>query len=181
MKSEIKWKSRYGPVDISLIKEFENKIGFKFPRSYIEIVSEYDAGRVANHKSAFQFFSNLIDEIEIYGLGCFLMFGKPDSGGISTMNYYWDTRNEDPDYPFPDNVVPFGLDGGGNLICFDYRDNLKTSEPKIVVWHHEGCHSPETEISYVANNFDEFLDMLHDTRTEEEKIEDANFKWSWDK
>ncbi|CAO1295871.1 unnamed protein product [Diamesa hyperborea] len=121
--------------------------------------------------------NNLIEEIESYGLGMLLAF---DSDEVETMEWMWKNRNNDTELPFPNNIVPFSLDGGGNLICFDYRKNISTNEPEIVVWHHEGAGT-EGELSFVANSFDEFLDMLHDNRTEEEKLDDEEYRKMWQK
>ena len=169
MKSDLELESKYGNVDISLINDFEHKISFKFPITYKSLISKYDGARILKHMDAFNFFSNLTNKKAAYGLARFLSFNEEDEENFSTMKNYWEDRNHDPDLPFPDKIVPFAIDGGGNLICFDYRHDISTNEPKIVVWHHEGESGTAEELSFVANSFDEFLDMLHDSRSEEMK------------
>jgi hypothetical protein len=181
MKNDIKWESKSGKVDIVKVKEFEVNILFKFPKTYINLVSTYDGARVSNHMDSFNFFSNFIGRTDICGIGCFLSFDEEQYLNTSKMKYYWETRNDDPDFPFPEHIVPFAVNGGGEQICFDYRHNISTNEPKIVVWHNEAIPGSKKELSYVADSFDEFLDMLYDSRTEEQKEEDKNFKWSWEK
>ncbi|MCL2713128.1 MAG: SMI1/KNR4 family protein [Alphaproteobacteria bacterium] len=57
----------------------------------------------------------------------------------------------------PDGVIPFSRDGGGDLICFDYR---KTPDhPTVVFRDHEKCDDPPL---YVACSFTDFLNKLYD-------------------
>ena len=46
----------------------------------------------------------------------------------------WSTLATWPEHGLPQSVVPFGTDGGGNLVCLDYRTG---SSPGVVIWHHE--------------------------------------------
>jgi len=57
----------------------------------------------------------------------------------------------------PDGVIPFSRDGGGNLICFDYRET--PDHPTVVFWDHEKCDDPPL---YVASSFTDFLNKLYD-------------------
>jgi uncharacterized protein Usg len=159
MRNDLKWGSFLGNIDFSIIEEFENKIAFKFPKTYKEIVSRFDGARIVNKLDSFDIYSNLSEKNDTYGIGCFLAYNLNDRENII---YYWRDKDKNPEFPFPKNIVPFSLDGGGDLICFDYRHDVSTNEPKIVVWHHEGEPGTDEEISFVANSFDEFLDMLYD-------------------
>lgn len=51
-----------------------------------------------------------------------------------------------------DNVVPFGKDPFGNLICFDFNESAK---PTIKFWDHE-----TGEIHAVSSDWDSFLRSL---------------------
>lgn len=62
---------------------------------------------------------------------------------------------------FPKKLLAFGGDAGGNQICFDYRKNPKTNNPPIVYWDHEA--SEGRDVSFLANNFSEFLLMLKES------------------
>lgn len=156
MRTDLVWDSYWGQTDLSLIEEFEKRIGRKFPPSYKEIVVKHN-GAFSKGKDAFRFFSNLTRDYTVYGLGLLHAYGNVDSV-TETMEWSWRHK---PEF-FPDGLVSFSRDGGGNLICFDYRADPATDNPPIVVWHHEGRPGTSEEISPVANSFDEFLDMLHE-------------------
>ena len=65
------------------------------------------------------------------------------------------------------NLVIFGKCGNGDLICFDYRDDIKSNEPKIVLVYHDDFvdfddGTSSMVVNSVANNFDDFLKLLHE-------------------
>ena len=64
MKKDIIFESYEEKIDISVVREFEKKTGFKFPQSYIDIVIDYNEARIANHMDIFYFYSNFIDRYE---------------------------------------------------------------------------------------------------------------------
>lgn len=54
----------------------------------------------------------------------------------------------------PPGIYPFALTGGGEYVCFDYRD--APSHPRIVFI------TVETDVHPIADSFSEFLEKLHD-------------------
>jgi hypothetical protein len=54
----------------------------------------------------------------------------------------------------PSGVYPFALIGGGEYVCFDYRD--APGQPRIVFV------TVETDIHPIAPSFSGFLEKLHD-------------------
>jgi cell wall assembly regulator SMI1 len=58
----------------------------------------------------------------------------------------------------PENIIPFAEDGGGNYICFDYREKPDSNSPKVVYWHHE--KQLEKSITYLSESFTDFLARL---------------------
>lgn len=60
-----------------------------------------------------------------------------------------------PEHVLSDRIIPFGEDGGGNYVCFDYR---RSQMPQIVFYFHE--LSGEDGIMKVCDTFDEFLERL---------------------
>ena len=147
IKNKDFWKydeNRAG-TSIEDIKNVENKLDIKFSKKYVELMIEHNGGRVK--KNIFEYFDkyeNKIFEGNIY----LLPLNRPDFSLLETYS--------DPPEFFPEGLVPFADDGGGNLTCFDYR---KTKEnPSIVFWVHD---DPEGEdVHFVANNFDDFVAML---------------------
>ena len=63
-------------------------------------------------------------------------------------------------YKFEDGLIPFGDNGGGDMICFDYRKDRTTDNPPIVIWNHD--MGLEHRVVFIANNFEEFINMLHE-------------------
>ncbi len=60
----------------------------------------------------------------------------------------------------PTKVISFGEDPFGNLYCFDYREG---SSPKVVYWDHEKAfNDPENSLTYIADSFTGFVNMLYD-------------------
>ena len=51
-----------------------------------------------------------------------------------------------------ENILPFGKDPFGNLICFDFSSGRN---PQVVFWNHEN-----DQISFIADSFDSFLQDL---------------------
>ena len=67
---------------------------------------------------------------------------------------------DDPGY-FSKKLIPFGDDGGGNYMCFDYREH-KENNPPIIYWNHS-VYENSKRISVIANSFEEFINMLHES------------------
>lgn len=154
MRKDLIWDSYYGAGDLLKIANFEQKTEYSFPESYKKIVSEYN-GAFIEDKDAFKFFSNLINEEVVFGVGLFLPYGETENTS-ETIELGWEDK---PD-GFPvSGLLIFSALGNGDQLCFDYRSNPSTSNPPIVIWHHEGGSSTES-ISLVADNFESFLDLL---------------------
>lgn len=175
MRNDIEWIASEKPTNIEQIKAFEAKCGYKFPKSYIDLVLKYNGAEIFNYIACFHTY---YENGEIYdagfGIGSFLAFGKENvSYETSLIDWFWENRNSDESYPFPQYLVPIIFDGGGNYVCFDYRHDPKTDNPRVVFWFHEGIAEDGNEIFKIANSFDEFLDCLFDNRSEKRKAEDV--------
>jgi cell wall assembly regulator SMI1 len=66
-------------------------------------------------------------------------------------------RREPVSDVLPDKVIPFAEDGGGNLLCFDYRET--PDHPPVVFWDHEHCDDPPQPL---ASSFTDLLNKLYD-------------------
>jgi hypothetical protein len=189
VKKDIVFETREGTVDISVVREFEKKIGFKFPKNYIDIITRYNEARIENYIETFYFYSNFMGRYDYCSLNHFL--GYNTSGSTCSIEWYWrkvsewyQIEGEDDDGEdyiferlFPKNIIPFASDPAREKICFDYRHDPKTDNPKIVVWHAEEERGSSSELSFIASSFDEFLDMLYDDRTDKEKIYHEEVSW----
>jgi hypothetical protein len=175
MRNDIEWEKSDKKTNLQVIKKFENKIGYILPKNYVDFILKYNGTSINNYIYSFKIYSESNNRFEgVYSVGIFLSYGTT----LESIDWYWDNRNSDENYPFPDHVIPFILGGEGNLICFDYRHNVNTEDPKIVYWNHEerGQLKEGFEIYYIANSFDDFVEKLSDFRTEEEKKDDEDFR-----
>jgi len=150
-----------GEIDISIIEDFEKYIGFCLPNEYKKLLSKYDG--LYPIEDSYDFINVYGEKYE--GAIAFISYGDGemfDSQGIT-----------DPvNYGIP-NLVAFGDFGNGDVICFDYRDNLKTCNPKVVHVYHDDYTENEDgtssmTVNFVANSFEEFIDMLYEDSEEDE-------------
>ncbi|WGL59625.1 SMI1/KNR4 family protein [Pigmentibacter sp. JX0631] len=176
MRNEIEWIASEQPTNIDQIKEFEIKSGYKFPKSYIDLMIKYNGATILNYITSFKvYYKSGKMYPNTFGIGQFLAFGEESISHITNLiDWCNDNNNRDENYPIPEFILPIIYDGGGNYVCFDYRHDPKTDNPKVVFWFHEeaGCLEEGLEVYFIANSFDEFLDCLFDSRTEKEKVED---------
>lgn len=56
-------------------------------------------------------------------------------------------------------LIPFAELFAGDMLCFDFS---RGGRPKVVIWLHEQSREDAPATEFVAENFDEFLDMLYD-------------------
>lgn len=149
-----------GKVDIEVIVEVEREIGHVFPSDYVEIVTMHDALRLENNIFNFTNIYGDKDERDVN----FLSFKKNHLDGdiISNQKNISDTEN----FGHEDMVV-FGITANGDYICFDYRSDLNTDQPKVVLVYHDDFidHDDGTSsmaINSVAETFEDFMNMLHE-------------------
>ena len=150
-----RWYSQNTNLDNSkVISDFEREHGVKFPEEYRKLVRFRDGGILKKHIFTY----NNEGVINENCVCAFLCWQK------ETIEYEYivDEFNNPPEF-FPQGLISFAPDGGGNYICFDYR-NCKENPP-IVFWHHE---VEENEgVFPLADSFDQFIDSLKN----EEEIE----------
>lgn len=144
----------HGKVDLTVIEEFENTLGVKFPESYKILISEND----------------YLEPVK----SCFT-YTEP-SGNINENSFIYGGFNEDvygdkvkylnQDYKdYYKQIVRFGCTGNGDHLGFDYRVNK--DEPSIVLILHD-CfydHGSENEKEWVvklAKKFDDFVSNLYE-------------------
>jgi hypothetical protein len=131
---------------------FELNEGVKLPNTYKELVRFRDGGELEK-----DLYFYLYERLRRNCIGFFLCWQEETLGEGETMQYA--VRNP-PEF-FPKGLIPFAPDGGGNYICFDYR-NCKENPP-IIFWHHE---IEENEgVFHLADSFEEFISNL---KSEEE-------------
>jgi SMI1-KNR4 cell-wall len=140
------WQREMPPLDLAKLHAVETAWGITFPADYIECV------RVNQGKSP---------EPSIFSFG---------EGFETVLNHLYHFNDEPKDSSiltcqeslsaggiWPDHLIVFACDPGGNQICFDY--GLSKSQPSVAIIDHDT--GPEGSYTPVAKNFSGFLDMLH--------------------
>ncbi|WP_228157014.1 SMI1/KNR4 family protein [Acinetobacter sp. WCHAc060042] len=131
-----------------------------FSENYIDLIKNHDAVRLEENIFNFTDIYNSIDERDLN----FLSFKSDHLDGDILSNQ--DNVNDLENYGIK-NLVVFGICANGDYICFDYREDSKTSNPKVVLVYHDDFVDFEDGtssmvVNNVANNFDDFLNLLHE-------------------
>lgn len=143
----IEWDECNKGLPLTKIMDAEQKLGVKFPKEYVDLLLVSDGG--APKKTSFTFFCEDSGMERTDGIGSFLPHTKSEYGD------FWSEIERPPEF-FPSGLISFGETGGGDYVCFDYR-NVK-EKPVIVFWNHE---APEgKDVNFIANSFKEFLEIL---------------------
>lgn len=131
-----------GKISESRIKEAENNLGHKLPKSYIELLKIQNGGYV----------SDIFGDCwlrTIYGIGA----DKKDFKGIEEL---FDTGKVDWEYP--DKWIPFGgTQSDHDWYVMDYSNAEQNKEPRILRIENEDNNATY----FVANNFEEFIYMVY--------------------
>ena len=154
-----------GKIDEWYIEEFEKKYNICLPKTYKELMLEHNGVRF--EEDNFDFINSRGQEDGREFL--FDSFGEKEKG---KELIYDDQHVSNPDYYGVPGLIGFGSTAEGDTVCFDYRDNPKTCEPKVVLLvHDEYDDMPDgtshMHIEPIANSFDEFLDMLYEFKDED--------------
>lgn len=150
---KISWIVCYGKVTEERIEFLQEKIGIKFPHSFVNLIKECDGG--VPKSSEFYFYDEYFQSKITACVGGFLNLSSSEWSDF--LNNYLSS----PEF-FPEGLIAFAEDGGGDFICFDYRKGKNIADPPIVYWSHEADIGKD--ISFVANNFEEFIEMLEEPR-----------------
>jgi len=132
-------------VSDNVIDGAETLLGVRFPDAYRAMIREYSGAfgdvefRVDRPSPGFDYCS----------VGLLHSLNPCSRNSIYSVMASW------PEHDLSDRIIPFGDDGGGNYVCFDYR---QSDVPKIVFYFHE--LSGEDGIMKVCDTFGEFLDRL---------------------
>ncbi len=142
-----------GPVDPRLINEFEKMTGYRLPISYRELLMAHDA--LWPERRVFKFIDQssgkLINrDVTFYGFGEQVF----EDEQINLM--------QEHDGYEHNGVVTIGCAANGDYIGFDYRGKLDDEGPGVVVMFHDVADQEgKMLINFVANSFDEFIELLY--------------------
>ncbi len=178
-RPELKWESYVAAIPEQRIADVQNNLEVRFPETFLDCVRKCNGGRPEPH--CFSYYHTEWKESDEGGFGVLLDFREPmdiylknihrndpDLWRDMDIQPWWtieDTNLLERVDHFTPGLIAFAEDGGGNYICFDYRDGKHNPNPPIVFWHHE-FHSGGEEPFFVAKDFDSFLNMLRPSRDE---------------
>tara|TARA_B100001750_G_scaffold244228_1_gene261110 strand:- start:239 stop:706 length:468 start_codon:yes stop_codon:yes gene_type:complete len=128
----------------------EREIGFKLPEFYKNLIKNCDRGHPV--ADAFDYYD---EEFGCTMEGCLGVFCPINEDEYS----HFLSLYKDPPEFFPEGLVAFGEDGGGNFMCFDYRGGHPNPDPPIVFWRHDSDIGKD--VSFIAPTFESFIAMLY--------------------
>lgn len=139
-QSEYGKKYTFGPLTNEMIERAEKTVGFKLPKSYVDLLKLQNGGLIN--------FNNAWLTI-IYGI-------SPEPNAYNGLEKEYKHYIEDWQYP-RDIGIPFGQtqSAGEDLYYFDCRNLDLNNEPSIVRVDIE-----TEEIYKVADNFKSFINMI---------------------
>jgi hypothetical protein len=155
MNKKIEWfdcERHTTPERIALVSQ---EIGVTFPELFCCLMMECDAGSPLY--TAFDYYDVYFKCVVGEGLGGFLGF---EEGYCNLLKKY-----QSPPEFFPLGLIAFSQTGGGDLICFDYRQGKDNPDPEIVYWRSGSGEGQD--ISFIAKNFEAFMGMLKEDNDEE--------------
>jgi len=166
-----KWRKftiRYddGKADPKDIEQFEKQYNICLSKTYKELILEHNGVRFEEDNFDFMNTRSQEDGREFL----FDAFGEKEKG---KELIYDDQHVSDPDYYGVPGLIGFGSTAEGDTVCFDYREDPKNCEPKVIVLVHDAYDELQDGTSHmhiepVADSFDEFLDMLYEYQDEED-------------
>lgn len=139
------WEGCNPPADDRTMDELEQTLGVKFPLDFRRVMQLCQGGTPVE-RNCFKYRG-----AHGSGIGALLSVDPDDEENIlGTMELL------SHDDQLPHAVIPFADDGGGDMMCLDYRNDPE--HPRVVYWSHE--QPRESSISPLADSFTEFLDSL---------------------
>jgi hypothetical protein len=152
-----------GPITEQKFEDFERDFSLKLPTFMKIFLKENDQPRL--YKNHFKF-RNTFSETHGWPYRIDNGIDSRDLNFLAFNENSYRSENifsaQDFDVYGHDHVVAFGIAANGDYICFDYRHDPKTNEPKIVVMFHDAYDdNRKMLICPVANTFSEFLDLLY--------------------
>ncbi|OAB45512.1 cell wall assembly protein [Paenibacillus glacialis] len=142
------------PSDERIIK-IENYSHVKFPTAFIEFIKKSNGGIPVTNK-----FILSQNECVVERFLCILDNPKESELGdydISVVLTQLDERLTDNGELIGDELIPFGALFGGDFVCLDYT---VSQEPTICIWYHEESEELAPVIEKIADNINEFFEML---------------------
>lgn len=133
----MKWICDEHIVTEEMIKNIEKKVGFKFPKDYLETIRLYDGGYPSPNRITIDGNQEIVNNL--------ISFDEDDESYI--LDIIMDSENFDKTC-----FVPIAEDPFGNLFCYAFDRNRN-----IIFWNHEN----PSKVKFISRTFTEFLSLLH--------------------
>lgn len=151
--------TEHGEVSIDVLREIEEVNHIKLPKLYVDFITKHNGAQLV--ADAFGYYDpNYERKME-----CGFAFVNVEEIQ-SDIELLQDIEGQivEEKYRFPKWLIPFGDNGGGDDICFDYRKDKTSDNPPIVMWFHDMGF--DHRIAFIAKNFEEFINMLYAPKDE---------------
>lgn len=145
---EISWFEPGAPVGDAVVEVIEQQLGVHLPPDFLECAKRYH-GTGPEVECAFTYQDPDRGSVESC-LGALLSFDLEEEYNILTIRSLLADQ-------IPPGVIPFGEDGGGDFICFDFR--ASAAQPPVVYFAHEKPSGQR--LIPLAADFASFLEMLY--------------------
>lgn len=161
----------HGQIDKKIIEDYAESIGYKFPKSYVELLSKHNG--LTPEKNYFEFLDHNNETTDrgvyfySYGYEEIEIWDEEDRKKYeNSIKKYEAIELNQPDehmYEFMDkHMVIFGECAGGDQVAFDYRENINTDEPHITLIYHDDLIeiSPTENKSRTIKLADSFISFM---------------------
>lgn len=136
---------KFEPITEEMIKRAEEKLGYKLPNSYIELLKLQNGGCINE-----DLYEDYAEVACIYGISG----DEKKFYGLVSMYSNWIDEWEYPRVGIP---IAETESAGHEIYFMDYRDLGENGEPKIILIDQENDYKE----TYVAENFEEFVKMIY--------------------
>jgi SMI1-KNR4 cell-wall len=141
-----------GTISLSEIQQFEKQLGVEFPKDYVNFLANFNGG-----EPKLDTFEYKLQDGRVWTGGVRYFFGF-NLDRLQNIDFFASMRGD----RIPENMIPIGLDDGGNFILLAL--NVK-DKGKVYFWDHneesEDDEPPTNDnVYFVANSFTGFLEKL---------------------
>jgi hypothetical protein len=151
--TDIIWENAHPPASEEMIATVERVLGVRFPEDFRSIIPTAHGGSPAP-VSRFRYADPDLGHVGT-SLGAVMSFDAASSDYILKRHAILAGEGI-----IPALVVPFGEDGGGDFMAFDFRGHA-ADPPVVYVSHESATEANEGENVYpLAPSFTAFLEML---------------------
>ena len=156
MISNLEIDTDYGFGNAKYITEIEYINSVRLNPAYVKFILQHNGAMLETDTFDFYNPNRSIHDSDYF---CFVKIESIQDTINTLLTVGSNDFVEDIGYFF-EKIIPFGDNGGGDYICFDYR-KCNTDNPPIILWFHD-ANPTDARVAFVADNFEEFVNMLYE-------------------